>query len=1033
MGSAFRKDIARTIARSRKRFISILAICALGVTMVTGLHAACVDLRSTADSFYDSQKLFDISVVSTLGLTPDDVAALEDVEGVSRVVGTWEESTYTSHGTARESIAVKTIDADGLSVARLTSGELPDAPGEVAVTENYLTDTGAHIGDVIELQESDDAVFDRVEYRIVGTVIDATEMTNPTGSIAMRASASPDYSFFVDRTAVTSEAFTSLYLSIDGTEALNCYGDDYAHAVAAVKARVENLSAQREEARTNQVKAEANDEIDREEEKALDSLSDAEKEIDAAARELAQGEQDLAANEEALDKGEKELAQAQEEIAAQEKRIATGEDEIAQGRTQIEDARMTIEDARTQADAECDAAIAQAQAAFEAGTISEEELHATTQAIEAKRVEAYAQLDEQRAALARSEKTLDEKASLLADAKQQIADAKSRIDDNAQKLVQSRTQLSDGKSELEEGKRELADARGEFEKSKEKALDAIDEARDDVNEIEGARWYIQDRSSNATYSSFKSDAGSIEAIGYVFPAVFIVVAVLIGLTTITRMVEEERGLIGTYKSLGYRSSAIVAKYVAYALAACLVGGAIGEICGFILFPVFLFNVFEMMYLLPSYELSFDALYGLGSLLFFTIGIAGAALLVARGELKETPAALMRPKAPKAGARILLERIPSVWKRLSFLNKVTMRNLMRYKKRFFMTVFGVAGCMALLICGFAIKDSVHALSELQYGEVNRYDALVIVNEDDFDTASDSFEEDGRVDSLMPLAIDSVTLTSPSDEEALQLFVVPDEEDLSAYVNTRSDAISYALDASGMLLTRNAAELLGVEDGQNVHMKTSSLDEADVPIAHVIDGYLGNAAYLTRDAYRDLTGKPASENGFFLLLEGDHAAFVDDASQRDGVLSVTSTQESLNEFSQSFELINTVVYVIILLAAALAFVVLFTLSTTNISERVRELATIKVLGFRQKEVSRYVNKEMLLLSIIGIACGLPLGWAFSHSLTYVLKMPSIYFAVTIEPVSYLLASALTLLFTLIVAAISGRVLRKIDMIEALKSIE
>lgn len=1026
MGSAFRKDIARTIARSRKRFISILAICALGVTMVTGLHAACVDLRSTADSFYDSQKLFDISVVSTLGLTPDDVAALEDVEGVSRVVGTWEESTYTSHRSARESIAVKAIDADGLNVARLTSGELPDAPGEVAVTENYLTDTGAHIGDFIELQESDDAVFDRAEYRIVGTVIDATEMTNPTGSIAMRASASPDYSFFVDRTAVTSEAFTSLYLSVDGAEALNCYGDDYAHAVAAVKARVENISAQREEARTNQVKAEANDEIDREEEKALDSLSDAEKEIDAAAQELAQGEQDL-------EKGEKELAQAREEIAAQEKRIAAGEDEIARGRTQIEDARMTIEDARAQTDAECDAAIAQAQAAFEAGAISEEELHATTQAIEAKRAEAYAQLDEQRAALANSEKTLDEKASLLADAKRQIVDAKSRIDDNARKLAEGRTQLSDGKSELEEGKRELADARGEFEKFKEKALDAIDEARDDVNEIEGARWYIQDRSSNATYSSIKSDAGSIEAIGYVFPAVFIVVAVLIGLTTITRMVEEERGLIGTYKSLGYRSSAIVAKYVAYALAACLVGGAIGEVCGFILFPVFLFTVFEVMYLLPSYELSFDALYGLGSLLFFTIGIAGAALLVARSELKETPAALMRPKAPKAGARILLERIPSVWKRLSFLNKVTMRNLMRYKKRFFMTVFGVAGCMALLICGFAIKDSVHALPELQYGEVNRYDALVVVNEDDFDAASDSFEEDGRVASLMPLAIDSVTLTSPSDEEALQLFVVPDEEDLSAYVNTRSGATPYALDASGMLLTRNAAELLGVEDGQSVHMKTSSLDEADVPIAHVIDGYLGNAAYLTRDAYRDLTGKPASENGFFLSLEGDHAAFVDDVSQSDGVLSVTSTQESLDEFSQSFELINTVVYVIILLAAALAFVVLFTLSTTNISERVRELATIKVLGFRQKEVSHYVNKEMLLLSIIGIACGLPLGWAFSHSLTYVLKMPSIYFAVTIEPVSYLLASALTLLFALIVAAISGRVLRKIDMIEALKSVE
>lgn len=522
------------------------------------------------------------------------------------------------------------------------------------------------------------------------------------------------------------------------------------------------------------------------------------------------------------------------------------------------------------------------------------------------------------------------------------------------------------------------------------------------------------------------------------------------------MVEEERSLIGTYKSLGYSRHTILMKYLMYALGASLIGGILGGVCGFIGFPTFLFSVvFEAMYQIPEYLYSFDALYGIGSVLFFIIGIAGAAILACRSELKQTPAALMRPKAPKAGSRIFLERITPLWNRMSFLNKVTARNIFRYKKRFLMTIFGIMGCMALLICGFAIRDSVHALSVMQYNDINRYDVLAVVNQEDFDASLQTLEEDTRISSVQPLSVDSVTVSSPASpnsetdtssaggttseaKESLQLFIVPDGASLSDFINTRTSADSPCeLSDEGILLTRNAAELLGISEGGSTHVETSTLKQADVPVQYVIDNYLGNAAYLTESTYEKYFGTSADPNGFFINLVSDDAAeqeaFANELTDNETFMTVTSTQKMSEEFSQSFSLINTVVYVIIVLAAALAFVVLFTLSTTNISERIRELATIKVLGFRKREVNHYVNKETILLTALGMICGIPLGYAFSQSLTYVLKMPSIYFAVTIEPLSYVYACALTLFFAWLVALLSNRALAKIDMIEALKSVE
>lgn len=1042
MASAFRKDIGRTIIQSRKRFISILVICILGVTMVTGLRASCFDLRNSADAFFTSQQLYDISVQSTLGLTADDVAALDQVEGVESAECTWEESTYTDTGSQRLSVDVKALSDQGINAPYLVSGSLPTTATEVAVTQNYLDASGASLGDTVTLEEQgDDDLFKRTEYTITGAVIDPTELTNPTGPIAIRASASPDCCFFVTPDAVNPEmadTFSAVYIKTANTEGVSSYSDNYSSTVDAVVDAIESLRAEREQARTDEIKQDAYNTIDEEEAQAQSEFADAETQLNDAQAQIDQGWAELNASKSKITDGKQQIAEGEAELKAQTEQLASGRAQIEEGLQQVSEGRAQLEAGKQQVNAACDEQAAKVETAYNYGQLTEEEYQAALQKIEQERAGQLAPLNEQLKTLDTTEHDLNAKLTQIEQGEAALKTARQQLEASKQEIASGEQQITSGEADLRSGQSELDTQRQKYETTKTDALQQIADARAEVDDIEAAQWYVQARDSNAGYTSVESDASSIEAIGLVFPVVFIIVAVLIALTTITRMVEEERSLIGTYKSLGYSRHTILMKYVTYALGASLIGGVLGGLCGFIVFPTFLFSVvFEAMYQIPEYLYSFDALYGIGSILFFIVGIAGAAILACRSELKQTPAALMRPKAPKAGSRIFLERITPLWKRMSFLNKVTARNIFRYKKRFLMTIFGIMGCMALLVCGFAIRDSVHALSDMQYNDINRYDVLAVVNADDFDTSLQTLKDDARVSSVQGIGVDSVTVSADT-KESLQLFIIPDGAPLSEFINTRtSKDTPCELTNEGILLTRNAAELLDITAGGTAHIETSALKQADVPVQFVIDNYLGNAAYITQSTYEKYFGTAADLNGFFINLASsdaaDQQAFADDLASNETFMTVTSTQKMNEDFSQSFSLINTVVYVIIVLAAALAFVVLFTLSTTNISERIRELATIKVLGFRKREVNHYVNKETILLTILGMICGIPLGYAFSQSLTYVLKMPSIYFAVTIEPISYVYACALTLFFAFLVALLSNRALAKIDMIEALKSVE
>ncbi len=1096
MKKALTKDIFRTIKKEKKRFFSILLITALGVTMLTGLRASCNDLRYSADALYDEQNLFDIQISSTLGLDEDDIAALSALEEVLAVEGEYAKTVYTDVDGVHEEAKVRTL-CDELNVPTVLEGELPDAVGEIAVTESYLLDTGKQIGDTLtfseeDLAEDEEAIFPDIEYTIVAEVLDPFDVNNREGTVAFRAAASAAYTFFVVPQTANSDIYTAVYVSVAGAEELMCYTQEYTALIQSVKTTINTtLKEQQQQNRYNTVYQEAMAEYNDALEEVLAELADAQQEIDDGWEEVQDGWAQLTEGKEELTEQEAEakkqiaeglaeiadgyaqIEEAKQQLADSSEQIEEGEAELAASKEQLEQtkeetfaqiadgmAQLTAGKEQVQAGIDAlSAQLAQAEEAeseelqlqlaslqeqlalIEAQLLALEEQQSAAQEQFASAEAALAAAEEEladgksqyeaglaqiaasEAELKAGEETLEEQAAL---AEEQIAEAWAEIEENEQKLLDAEEELSDGQAELDE--------------ATEEAMEELAEALEEINEIEMTRWYIQSRTSLSGYSNVDSDSTSIEGIGTFLPVIFLVVAILISLTAITRMVEEDRGLIGTYKALGFKNREIRRKYMVYAAGASFAGGIVGNVCGFLILPKIIFTFFAVMYTIPVYVIRMQWMWGLAGILIFMVGILLAVAYAVRCELVQMPAVLMRPLVPKSGTRIFLERIGVIWKRISFLNKVTARNLFRYKKRFVMTVIGILGCTGLLVCGFAIKDTVADLMGLQYENVNRYDILAVASSSDNDALLSYMEDDENIESYLNLQVESVTIRNEAEEEQyVQILVVPDGADLSTFLKIAdTDGTEMTLTDAGIYVTHSIGLVLDLTEGDVVTMQDLSLNEAEVEVALVTENYLGDMIYMTQSCYEACFALDYAPNAVLVKLtesckEDDPVAYAKELGKKDGLLSTVSTQQLKDEFSQAFTLMNLVVYVILVLAAALAFVVLFTLSTTNISERCRELATIKVLGFYDKEVHLYVNKETLILSVIGILLGLPAGKAFASCMTWALKIPGVYFAVRVHTTTYVICGVTALVFAIIVNQITNKLLNAIDPVEALKSVE
>lgn len=1010
---AFVKDMVRMWLHAWKRFVSIAMITLLGVAVLTGIYAGCRDAFLSTDRFFDTQGLHDIQVLSTAGLTDDDIAALRKVSGVAKVQGE-RSQTVTVDLNGKKTVTMQEIGTNGIDQPYLQSGRMPEKSGEIAVTRKFIKDSGYKKGDHITVTPQDSAssassaassVSDSAEsdnqtgengsqlsdsgesdtqdgksaarvtdsgesdnqtpsfpteLTIVGVVLDPQDLTNPdgySGTNAFRSSATSDYTFFAPSDGVTGSMYTAVTILVKDAADKDSFSDAYDDTVSEVADRIDGkVRKNRQQAR----------------------------------------------HQELLDAGTKQIDEAK---AQADKQFAAAQQQIDSNRSQL---NQQIDQ------------IVNMQAGAAAGSLDE-----TTR------------------------ETLRE--TVIASSPQ-LAEAKAQLDQAQSKLDQ---QKKDTEQTLQSKQKELEDS------------------------IPQVRWYVQDRSQIGGFSSLKSDLESIRSLGNAFPIVFLLVAVMMSLTAMARMVEEDRGLIGTYTGLGYGRLAVASRYLLFALFACLIGGGLGLIAGFLGIPAFLLVVLRGLYVMPDVRLEYDWLYGTAGVALFVIGVLAATVYACAQEMRQKPANLMRPKAPRAGSRILLERIKPLWNRMSFLGKVTARNIFRFKSRLIMTVGGVAGCTALIVCGLAINDTVAALGAKQYQDVYQYDLMVVANDDDADAMRQKVASDGRVTSSMDVRVESGDLTGDSGSESIQLVAVPDSERSefgkmvtlrpvrSSWVDGAADTVSLGDD--GVIVSQSAASAMGVKAGGTVTLTNGDDTQAEAHVSAVIRSVIGSDVYVSETYYHQLfdtatsgtpsassssdsgesdnqngesgTSNGASSNGQQLVwnamyanLKGSgesQAVYAEKLEDDDAVMKAVSCAHMAESFK--FDLMGAVVALIVALAGGLALVVLFTLANTNVSEREREMATLKVLGFFDKEVHHYVNREMMVLTMMGVVLGLPLGRFVGGLLTAALNMPALYFEVECTPLSYVIAAGATMAFALLVQLFVNPVLDRIDPISSLKSVE
>ena len=1077
MKKAVIKDALREIKKSYKRFISILLMAFLGVGFFAGIRASSPDMLDTIDTYYKNQNVYDIQVLSTLGLTSDDINAISKIENVEHVDGNFETDGQIEVG--NKEVIAKVMSLNDFNTPVLIDGSLPSAKNECVVEERFLTVNNKNIGDTIELSIKDmqndngedvPYLYEK-ELKIVGTVQSPMYISVDRGTSTL-GSGKIDYYMYIPKSNVQANSiYTNIYVKVKDANKYTTSSKKYEDCVNSVKTEIEKIKDNREKSRydslVNTVTKKVEDaekELNTQKTDAKSKIADAEKELENGKKQIENAEKTIKSNR---IKADKEFNKAYAELINGKNKIADSEKQLESKEKQANEEFDKLEKQKAELNTQLttlNSGITEVQKNIENINIALKNPNLTS---------------EQKANFEKTKKQLENKLSELNNTKAQLVSAISKIDsgiatgkteiksaknklqsaknelkksENAYYSTKNSTykQLDNAEEELELSKKELKDGENELEKNKkefnEKIADAeskLNDARAKIAEIENPKWYVLDRKGNAGYSSFIQDTDSIANIGKVFPVIFFIVAALISLTSMTRMVEEQRTQIGTLKALGYNKLQITSKYVLYASLACIIGSILGMSVGFVLLPKIVWKMYSMMYQIGDIQTSFNFEIGSLGFILIVISILGATIYAVIKELIQTPATLMRPKSPKMGKRVFLEKVTFIWKRLSFSRKVTVRNIFRYKKRFLMTIIGIMGCTALIVTGFGIRDSIRAIMPDQYEKVFNYDLQINLKADlDKKQKQDfinSLTNDDKIEKLSETYMSSISAINENVEENVQIIVPNNNTDFNTLINLTDvkSKNNLSLPEDGVLLTDKAAQLLGVEAGDTITLKDTDENETNVKVTNVVENYVYHYIYMSKSMYENLYSKSFDSNVIltkdFNLDNETEDNFVKDLMNMPEVASVTRISTAMNMMNDTMKSLNYVVVILIVSAGLLAFVVLYNLSNVNISERIRELATIKVLGFYDKEVYLYITRETIILTAIGLVLGLVAGYFLDFFILETCEINMLRFRKFVAPLSFVFAALITILFTIIVNIVTYFALKKINMIESLKSVE
>lgn len=1094
--SAFTKDLFRSVKASWGRFLAILVIVALGAGFYAGLRMSAPDMRLSADSYYDGTSLYDIQIMSTLGLSNKQIDELRNIEDVAQVMPAYQTDVTTlikgeqcvvrMHSLDIEA-ALESDTSDGINAYSnkenylnrpiLIEGEWPTEKGQCALSAHTITSQEIEIGDIVSVVEGVQPVEDTLtttEFTVVGFVQSSYYASSESlGVTSLGSGAIQQYAFIPESNFGDDMPFTQVFFRVAGTQeelsGSEAYKTKVDEVVQQVEQRVPGLEAQR----LDEIKADAQSELDEKRSEYNQEKTDAQHNLDKAEGELrsalstlnqtsatlAQANTTLQRSESALLEGEQALQSAQKEL---------------DGRVQAGKAKLDEMQAKLTAwETQLDEIRAQITSFMSDLARVQEELKKTD-----PNDPAFARLKKQEATLIATidatQATLSQQETELAAAKQQLkteaaraeeqrAQGQAQIDEKTAQLNQARVELAAGKSDYQEGHSqysqglsEYEQGRDEYESEKTKAenqlADAeaeLDDAQAEIDSLEAPQFYVLDRTKNIGAESYDSDAGRIDQIAQVFPLLFFLVAALVALTTMTRMVEEERILIGTYKALGYGRSRIASKYISYAFMASIIGCVIGIATLTQILPLVIMDAYQVMYDVPIGPCVIDPAIGLLSV---SLG-AGITCLAAWGAcfatLREKPASLMLPRAPKPGKRILLERIGFIWRRLSFTWKVTCRNIFRYKKRLAMTLIGIAGCTALMLTGFGLNNAIDDIIPKQFGQIYEHNAT-IQTEDEVSSKDqaiiDDLLSDGTKFSQSTRAFTrGVTgLSSDGNEITLHMTVPQSPDDMAGLLVMRERVSQkpLTLEEGSIILSEKLAASLGAQVGNQVTL--AEQDEAGYTtethyqflVGGIMENYVDHYAVVHPSDYKAQAGEEPLFKTIYAMATTDESARAQISAklqELESVRTVSFNDEVIESYEKGLEGVDTVVYVLIIAAAALAFVVLYNLTNINITERQREIATLKVLGFTQREVGNYIFRETILLTFLGAAIGLVLGVFMETFVVTTAEVDAVMFGREIHILSFVLAFVLTIVFSAIVAFAMRGKLNRINMVESLKSNE
>lgn len=1066
MKSMMKRNTFREIKKSFGRYFAILAIIALGVAFFSGLKITQSVMVHSADVYLKDLQFYDYRLVSTLGFTEENVEALAEKEDVRAAEGAISaEVLYKDAGENERVIKMHSI-TEKVNKLKLVAGEMPQSADECVVDSALFSEDA--IGSKLVLSENNTAddldKFAYKEYTITGLVQSPCYIQFERGNTSIGNGRISGFAYILkDGFAVDYD--TEIYIKFD--EDYDIYSDEYDSYMDAKEADWEAYTKEQADIRYEKIVKDAQDELDEKKEELEEKRAEAEAELESAKQQLTDGEteisdgknqiasaktelsakaSELQTGKDALSSKAAELESASQQISGQESALAAKKAEYEQGLNAYLAAKQQVTDQRNSLEA--------AKAQLTENTPGYEEMLAQIEAGLTEVAGAEAELNAKNAELEAAAGQLSSAESQLAAAKQQIEDGKNalaaaeaELTDGENQLAAAKEQIEEKEDQLEAAETELADGllqyqenQSEFDEQMQDADDQIADAQSKIDEIEKPETYVLDRNTNVGYVCLKNDSGVVKGIANVFPVFFFLVAALICMTTMNRMVEEQRTQIGVLKALGFSEGKIMGKYLFYSGSAAISGTLIGYVLGIHFFPLVIITAYGIVYKMGGIYYVSDLPLALVSLTVAVFCSVGTTWLSCHKELKEVAADLMRPKAPKAGKRVFLEHVPFIWKRLKFLQKVSVRNIVRYKKRFFMMVIGISGCTALLVMGFGVRDSVVAVADQQYEEIQLYDIGVTLKAGKMPGEAnlkslDSVLENENAAGMYAME-KTIDLVTDKGTKSIHMVAVENPDEVGDFISLhtkKQEPIAYPKEGEAVL-SKKVAETYAVKKGDTILLRDSDNNEMHLKVTGICENHIYNYVYIAPESYEKQIGDVVFKNVYVRLPDASDIHEVSAALMKaDGVTAVTVNSDMLSRISQMMSCMNYIVIIIIICAGALAFIVLYNLNNINITERVREIATIKVLGFYPKETASYVFRENMVLTAIGCGLGLILGKWFHRFVMGEIQIDMVSFNVQINAVSYLFSVLLTMGFAWIVNCMMTGKLERINMAESLKSID